>query len=155
MSASDVSYDRDFFLWTVEQARLLREVSKAGTNLPLDWSNLAEEVESLGISDRRELRSRIATIIEHLLKLEFSPAAAPRRGWEETIMREQRNVALLLEDSPSLRAFAEGIIAAECERVGKSVAADLRRRGEIDDTTTARLQEQVLTEADVLGASRA
>ena len=63
-------------------------------------------------------------------------------------MREQRNVALLLEDSPSLRAFANGIIAAECERVGGFVAADLRRRGEIDDAATARLQERVFTEAD-------
>ena len=155
MSASDVPYDRDFFLWTVEQARLLREVAKTGTSLPLDWGNLAEEVEGLGISDRRELRGRVATIIKHLLKLQFSPAVAPRREWEETIMREQRNVALPLEDSPSLRAFTEGIVAAECERVGRFVAADLRRRGEIDDAATARLRERVFTEADVLGASPA
>ena len=70
-------------------------------------------------------------------------------------MREQRNVALPLRDSPSLRAFTEGIVAAECERVGRFVAADLRRRGEIDDAATARLRERVFTEADVLGASPA
>ena len=55
---------------------------KVGTNLPLDWENLAEEVESLGRSRRHELRSRIAVILEHLIKLERSPAidTAPG-GW--------------------------------------------------------------------------
>ena len=39
-------YDRDFFLWTQEQATALRAVKDS--NLPLDWDNLAEEIESLG-----------------------------------------------------------------------------------------------------------
>ena len=48
-------YDRDFFLWTQEQAAALRAVRKS--NLPLDWDNLAEEIESLGRSQRTELRA--------------------------------------------------------------------------------------------------
>ena len=46
-------YDHDFFLWTKEQAAALRRAKES--NLPLDWENLAEEIESLGKSDRREL----------------------------------------------------------------------------------------------------
>jgi hypothetical protein len=72
-------YDRDFFLWTQEQAAALRAVRKS--NLPLDWDNLAEEIESLGKSDRRQLKSQIRRILRHLLKLEVSPAVDRRAGW--------------------------------------------------------------------------
>ncbi len=66
----DGLYDADFFLWTQEQARLLRNSAHAATNLPLDWENLAEEVEDLGRSNRRELRNRLRVVMEHLLKLQ-------------------------------------------------------------------------------------
>ena len=102
MSTAEL-YEEDFLLWTKEQARLLREAAERGVNLPLDWENLAEEVESLGRSDRRELRSRIATIIEHLLKLEHSSAREPREGWRNTVDRSRREAKLILKESPSLR----------------------------------------------------
>ena len=57
-------YDRDFFLWTQEQAAALRAVRKS--NLPLDWDNLAEEIESLGKSQRTELNSQVRRILRHL-----------------------------------------------------------------------------------------
>jgi len=43
-------YDRDFVLWSKEQAAALRRAK--ASNLPLDWENLAEEIESLGKSQR-------------------------------------------------------------------------------------------------------
>jgi predicted YcjX-like family ATPase len=61
-------YDEDFVRWTEEQAAALRQAKRS--NLPLDWENLAEEIESLGRSDRRELRLQITRILRHLLKLE-------------------------------------------------------------------------------------
>ena len=96
-------YEEDFVRWTELQSSALRDAARVGTNLPLDWENLAEEVESLGRSQRHELRSRIAVILEHLLKLEYSPATDPRRGGMETIARERLDAERLLEDSPSLR----------------------------------------------------
>jgi uncharacterized protein DUF29 len=84
-------YDEGFVRWTEEQAAALRcakSLSPAGTRgstLLLDWENLAEEIESLGRSDRRELRSQITRVLRHLLKLEDSPAAEPRAGWRATI----------------------------------------------------------------------
>ena len=53
-------YEEDFVRWTEQQSRALREAARLGTNLLLDWENLAEEVDSLGRSVRHELRSRIA-----------------------------------------------------------------------------------------------
>ena len=70
-------YDTDLVLWADDQARALRAAASAGANLPIDWDNVAEEIDELGKSQRRDLASRIATILIHLLKLEASPATAP------------------------------------------------------------------------------
>ena len=63
MAKAGALYEQDFFLWTKEQAAALRLAKNS--NLPLDWENLAEEIERK--SDRRELRSQI----RHLLKLDI------------------------------------------------------------------------------------
>src|SRR4051812_44011359 len=89
MSTAEL-YEEDFLLWTKEQARLLREAAERGVNRPLDWETLAEGVESLGRSARRELRSRTATITEHLLKLEHPSARDPGGGWRNTVARSRR-----------------------------------------------------------------
>jgi hypothetical protein len=103
MPGASELYQQDFVLWSAEQASALRKAAESGTNLPLDWENLAEEIESLGRSMRSELRGRLATVVEHLLKLEFSPAPEPRRGWIETVFRERREV-----ESCSRRTQASG-----------------------------------------------
>ena len=123
-------YDEDFVRWSEEQSRALREAARSGVNLPLDWENLAEEVESLGRSQRHELRSRIAVILEHLLKLERSPAADPRSGWMETIARERSEIELLLNDSPSLKGDVARMIAEESLRVARLTSRVLRLHGE-------------------------
>ena len=76
MAGSNDLYDQDFVRWTEEQAAALRR-AKVST-LALDWENLAEEIESLGKSDRRALRSQTRRILRHLFKLETSPAVEPR-----------------------------------------------------------------------------
>jgi hypothetical protein len=63
-------YDEDFVAWSEQQAEALRAAARTGSNQQLDWENLAEEIESLGRSQRRELRSRLSVIMEHLVKLE-------------------------------------------------------------------------------------
>jgi hypothetical protein len=100
MPRNSVAYDDDFFAWTQEQARLLR----AGELTILDAENLAEEIESVGISDRREIRSRLAVLLTHLLKWRFQPEA---RGssWLGTIAEQRYRIELVVADSPSLRPF--------------------------------------------------
>jgi NADH:ubiquinone oxidoreductase subunit D len=112
-------YDQDFFLWTQEQSKLLREAAERRVNFPLDWENLAEEIESLGKSQRSELRSRIRTIIEHLLKLEHS-AREPRNGWIETVERTRGDTDLLLGDNPSLRRELPDLVGAMFEKSARS-----------------------------------
>jgi hypothetical protein len=79
-------YDEDFYAWTRAQATALRALASEGRNLSIDVLHLAEEVEDLGKDQRNACRSQVRTIIEHLLKLELSPASEPRAGWERTIL---------------------------------------------------------------------
>ena len=79
------SYHTDFYAWTQDQACRLREAAAARVNLPLDFENLAEEVEGMGRSQASAVGSHLARIIEHLLKLSYSPVEAPRAGWRRSV----------------------------------------------------------------------
>src|SRR5947207_4390031 len=95
-------YDEDFFAWTKHQAKALRAAARSGTNQPLDWENLAEEIEGLGVSERSALGSHIMRIVQHFAKLEFSPADEPRSGWRRTIRIARVQAEKRLQDNPSL-----------------------------------------------------
>ncbi|HZU91049.1 MAG TPA: DUF29 domain-containing protein [Stellaceae bacterium] len=123
-------YEEDFVLWSQQQAAALRAAGQGATNQPLDWDNLAEEIEDLGKSTRRELRSRLLVILEHLLKLEYSPAVDPRAGWRETIGRERSSIEDLLGDSPSLRGELADMIAKTGSRAVRLAAHSLSGYGE-------------------------
>ena len=105
-------YETDFYEWTQDQAAKLRKLLADRVNVDLDLENIAEEIESVGASDRRELHSRLARIIEHLLKLEDSTLEEPRRGWKNSVIAERTSLERLLEQSPSLRRWAAGEIAS-------------------------------------------
>jgi hypothetical protein len=75
----------------------------------VDWENLIEEIESLGRSEKRELRNRLTTLLEHGLKLCYSNYVQDYRGWTETIQRSQREIKDLLKDSPSLKPYWQEI----------------------------------------------
>jgi Domain of unknown function DUF29 len=149
MAKASVLYDEDFVRWTEEQAVALRRAK--GSNLPLDWENLAEEIESLGKSDRRELRSQITRILRHLLKLEVSPAREPRAGWRATIREARSEIDGLLEDSPSLRRGVEALIKKQLRDAAELAIDDLGQNGEPADTIQRRLEQGGYTAEQVLG----
>jgi hypothetical protein len=74
-------YEEDFYAWTRDQARALRRLAEERWNGPLDLEHLAEEVEDLGSEQQWAVESQLECVIEHLLKLEFSPSGGPRRQW--------------------------------------------------------------------------
>jgi Domain of unknown function DUF29 len=117
-------YEADFYVWAREQAELLR----AGRYGELDLQNLIEEVDDLGLSLYRSVRSRVRTIIEHLLKLEHSPARRPRDLWHDTVAVQRAD----LEDdlTVSLRARMEAELPKQYERARAAAARGLRRHGE-------------------------
>jgi hypothetical protein len=144
----DNLYDQDLVLWSEAQARALREAAGAGWNAPIDWENVAEEIESLGRSERRTLASHIETVIEHLLKLQASPAAEPARGWRDTIRRARDDIEEVLAESPSLRREVVDIIAKQTKRARNLVRASLQDYGE---HPLIELDSVSYTEAQVLG----
>jgi hypothetical protein len=117
-------YERDFYAWSRRQAELLR----AGRFSDLDLGHLTEEVEDLGETVYRSVRSRVRTIVEHLLKLEHSSASEPKRGWRETV-RTQR--ADLDEDlTAALRPRIEAGLPRFYGKARRDAAAALRDYGE-------------------------
>jgi hypothetical protein len=118
-------YDTDIVLWSEHQAGLLRRraAGELVNEADLDWPNIAEEIESVGGSERRSLASRIGTVIEHLLlKLEASPAVEPRAKWQETVIRARSDIDAMLEDSPSLRQKPDEMVGREMKRQRRLVA---------------------------------
>jgi hypothetical protein len=144
-------YDEDFFLWSTEQAEALRAAALGATNQPIDWENVAEEIESLGRSDRRELHSPMRRVIEHLLKLEYSLATDPRGGWIDSISDARNQIDVLLEDSPSLRNHVAEAIGAELRRGSHKVVTDLEKRGEINPAIIPAIRSKTYTEDQILG----
>jgi hypothetical protein len=69
------------------------EAAGSGTKLPIDWENVAQEIESLDKSQRRELASRIRIIPEHLIKLQASAATGPRAAWRATTSAPRAKIA--------------------------------------------------------------
>jgi hypothetical protein len=153
MAMNDVQtlYDEDFVAWTEQQAEALRSAARGKTNQPLDWENLAEEIESLGKSDRRELHSQIYRIVRHLAKLQFSSAADPRSGWRQSILDGRVQAERLLADSPSLRRELDPIVSTETPPAIKRAVFDLEEFGEVDPATKRALQRGRYTVDQILG----
>lgn len=98
-------YDRDFYARSQEQARLLR----AGKLKEADLEHIAEEIESMGKAEKRELISRLAVLLLHLLKWQCQPG---RRSvsWQAAIRVQHRDLRRHLGDNPSLKAVLPAAI---------------------------------------------
>ncbi len=144
-------YDVDFYAWTSEQAEVLRKAAHGGSNEPLDFENLAEEIESLGKSDKRALKSEISRIIHHLVKLQYSPVSDPRGGWYRTIDEAREQIERILEDSPSLRAEVSLLADAEMGRAKRAAIRDLERRNELQPGMRRAIERARFTEDQITG----
>lgn len=92
-------YERDILLWVEDTVAKL----KARDFEHLDLHNLIEEVESLGISQKKELLNRLITLIEHLLKRMYVESPNDYNGWERTVRNQRQKLEALLIQVPSLK----------------------------------------------------
>lgn len=119
-------YEQDFHAWTQEQAAKL----KMGRLAELDISHLAEELESMGATERREVISRLTVLVMHLLKWQVQPE---RRGnsWRLTIEIQRGEVEDVLKQNPSLRPrlpeFFEDIYPRVVLKAAKETGIDRRK----------------------------
>ena len=96
-------HDRDFNLWT-------EEIKKAIANRDLenmDWDNLLDEIDDMGKSDKRALRSYTQRLIEHIFKIKYWESERERNlnSWKVEIINFRTQIANILEDSPSLKNY--------------------------------------------------
>lgn len=125
-------YDDDFYAWTQHQAKVLRSLRTDDDRF--DRENVAEEIESLGNSQRDAVRSQVRRILEHLLKLAYSPASDPRYGWMESIV-EARD-ALSDQLSATLRVDIEAGLPELYQRGRRRAEIGLTRFGESGAVTS-------------------
>ncbi len=94
-------YDSDFYAWTQQQAEYLR----SGKLESLDVGNLAEEIESLGKKQKRELETRLRVLLEYLLKWHYY-SEQRSTSWFYTIHKQRREILEhLLKENPSFKPF--------------------------------------------------
>ena len=97
------SYETDVVAWANEQAGFVR----SGRFDQLDLEHIAEEIEDVGKSEQRELASRMAVLLAHLLKWEHQPARRSK-SWQYTLTTQRKEVAYVISEAPSLRTkFAD------------------------------------------------
>jgi len=121
-------YVQDFFAWAHTTATLIRQ----GKWHEVDAESVAEELESLGRSERHALESRIEVLIRHLLKWRYQPERRERgRSWRSTILEQRRRITRLLQSSPSLRPLLADTLQDEYLHARARALAETR----LPDTT--------------------
>lgn len=93
-------YDRDFYGWLTDNARFMRNQQWD----QVDAEHLAEELEAMARSEKRELLSRLSVLLMHLMKWQYQPPMRTR-SWRNTITTQRIDIQDLLIDSPSLTSY--------------------------------------------------
>lgn len=78
----DDLYERDALAWSERQANLLRRLA-AGERLneAIDWPNVIEEVQEVGLSELRSCKSLLRQALVHRLKLHAWPDSMAAAHW--------------------------------------------------------------------------
>jgi hypothetical protein len=134
-----IPYEQDFYAWAMHNAQLMRQ----GNLTALDLTNLAEEIEGIGISQKHALESRLIVLLTHLLKWQFQPGY--RCGsWIGTINEQRKRIQYLLRDSPSLKPLLESKLVDAYDVAISSAAAETGLAETTFPTTCPYSSEQIL-----------
>ena len=112
-------YERDEYAWLGEQARALRE----GRLHDLDTHNLAEFLDDMAASQRRELVSRLEVLLMHWIKIEVQPKQHTK-SWNITIDEQHNRVSDLLATAPSLSNYGAEAVAIALPRALRRAAME-------------------------------
>jgi hypothetical protein len=91
-------YDTDFYSWSLEQARLLRE----GQWAQVDRENVAEEIESLGREQFNKLEGALRVLLIHILKWDHQ-SNRRSRSWVLSIESQRVEIDHVIADNPGLK----------------------------------------------------
>jgi Domain of unknown function DUF29 len=133
-------YEPDEVAWLEESCRLIR----AGRVEELDYPNLASYLDDMAIRERREVESRLRTLVAHLLKWHYQPQKRTR-SWEKTVLDQRYELELMLE-SATLRRHAQDILAKSYSSAVRKAASETRLPPTTFPVECPYTLEQVLTE---------
>ncbi|RCJ14916.1 hypothetical protein A6S26_09675 [Nostoc sp. ATCC 43529] len=111
-------YETDFVAWTKQTVQLIRDRQFD----QVDWDAVIEEIDSLGRSERRELKSRLEVLLQHLLKWQYQ-SNLQSGSWQNTIDEQRNRIIDLLQESPSLKSYPEEVLA-QCYHRGLKAASN-------------------------------
>lgn len=100
-------YDTDYYSWTQQQAALLRD----GRLDELDITNLIEEIDDMGKSQRNQLENRLKQLLLHLLKWHYQPLMITH-SWEYSIIEQRFKVARVIKENPGLKPQIPELLGA-------------------------------------------
>ncbi|MEA5581124.1 DUF29 domain-containing protein [Nodularia harveyana UHCC-0300] len=118
MSESSL-YETDFLAWISQQHLALasRDVTA------LDWENLAEELDSMGIREKNELKNRLVVLLAHLLKWQHQPTKRSI-SWFTTIANQRDDLQDLLAEKPSLQQYIPAILPKAYRNARREASAE-------------------------------
>ncbi|MBD2175464.1 DUF29 domain-containing protein [Pseudanabaena sp. FACHB-1998] len=124
-------YESDFLLWTQDTVAKL----KARDFDHVDLENLIEEIDSLGRSDKKEIKSRLTTLLAHLLKRIYIDMPDCFNGWENTIVEQRTEIEFAFADSPSLKTLWNDTFDIAFRTALRNVKKEYAKKGyQIPDT---------------------
>lgn len=135
-------YDHDFALWIDDTVSKL----KARNFEQIDLENLVEEIASLGRSNKRELKNRLAVLLAHILKRVYVDSTYDNRGWMNTIVEQRRQLRFLLQESPSLKSYFVDVLVDMYQEALETVRREYRGVVFPDEWQFDRSVDSILTQ---------
>ncbi|MDJ0598446.1 MAG: DUF29 domain-containing protein [Crocosphaera sp.] len=132
-------YDKDYYLWLEETAQLLRE----GKLTELDVNNLIEEIEDMGRSEKKAVKSNLKILLCHLLKYKYQPEKRSR-SWLSTIFEHRDRLDDDFADSPSLKRYFDEVFESCYQKARKQASIETGLPLEIFPINCPFTFEQVL-----------
>lgn len=142
-------YEIDYLLWIETTLKQLRDRDYN----QVDWQNLLEEIEDMGKSERRSIKSNLTVVLVHLLKWEFQPQF--RTGsWAGSITQHRTRILYALEDSPSLKNYLPEVLEPAYSRSRQEASKETQLPLSIFPVDCPYAIEQVLDDGFWPGGDR-
>ena len=132
-------FDQDYSLWLEKTVRLLQK----GQWNAVELERLTQEIEAMGKSEKRAVKSNLIVLLMHLLKMKYQPEKRTE-SWRSSIVEHRRRLLLLFEDSPSLRGYFLEVFDSCYSAARQDAAVETRLPVELFQAQSPFTVEQIL-----------